>query len=57
MFYGRYIELLTMVYTPTNIIGGDTMFLQVKFEFFVRVRPDVMYFALDQLPSKAPATG
>lgn len=24
----------------------------VKFEFFVRVRPDVMYFALDQLPSK-----
>jgi hypothetical protein len=57
MVYGRYIELLTMVYTPTNIIGGDTMFLQVKFEFFVRVRPDVMYFALDQLPSKAPTTG
>lgn len=25
---------------------------KVKFEFFVRVRPDVMYFALENLPSK-----
>ena len=31
--------------------------LQMRFEFFVRVRPDVMYFALDQLPSKARPAG
>lgn len=35
-----------------NVVRQYEQNQQVKFEFFVRVRPDVMYFALDQLPSK-----
>eukprot|EP00435_Cladocopium_sp_Y103_P034719 s1188_g9.t1 len=35
-----------------NVVRQYEQKQQMRFEFFVRVRPDVMYFALDQLPSK-----